>query len=71
MTSQLVIFRAFLFYFFRSIDPRSGKKSRKSTNKKKTGLTLTDSKAQAMGALGKIVYLNWLTSPFFQLREPF
>ena len=35
MTSQLVIFRAFLFIFFRPSDPRSEKKSRKSTNKKK------------------------------------
>ena len=34
MTSQLVIFRAFLFIFFRPPDPRSEKKSRKSTNKK-------------------------------------
>ena len=34
MTSQLVIFRAFLFIFFRPPDPRSKKISRKSTNKK-------------------------------------
>ena len=34
MTSQLVIFRAFLFIFFHPPDPRSEKKSRKSTNKK-------------------------------------
>ena len=35
MTSQLVIFRAFLFiFFFRPADPRSEKKSCKSTNKK-------------------------------------
>ena len=34
MTSQLVIFRAFLFIFFRPPDPRSEKNSRKSTNKK-------------------------------------
>ena len=34
MTSQLVIFRAFLFIFFSSPDPRSEKNSRKSTNKK-------------------------------------
>ena len=34
MTSQLVIFRAFLFIFFRSPDPVSEKKKRKSTNKK-------------------------------------
>ena len=33
-TSQLVIFRAFLSIFFRPPDPRSDKKSRKSTNKK-------------------------------------
>ena len=30
----LVIFRAFLFIFFRPLDPKSDKKSRKSTNKK-------------------------------------
>ena len=35
MTSWLVIFRAFLFYFFfRPPDPKSKKKIRKSTNKK-------------------------------------
>ena len=34
MTSQLVIYRAFLFIYFRPPDPRSEKKSRKSTNKK-------------------------------------
>ena len=34
MTSQLVIFRAFLFIFFRPPDPRSEKNSCKSTNKK-------------------------------------
>ena len=34
MTSQLVIFRAFLFIFFRPPEPRSEKNSRKSTNKK-------------------------------------
>ena len=34
MTSSLVIFRAFLFNFFRPPDPKSEKKSRKSTNKK-------------------------------------
>ena len=33
MTSQLVIFRAF-FFFFRPPNPKSEKKSRKSTNKK-------------------------------------
>ena len=38
MTSQLVIFRAFLFIFFRSPNPRSEKKSRKSTNKKNLAL---------------------------------
>ena len=40
MTSQLVIFRAFLFIFFRPLDPKSEKKnSRKSTNKKNPGLS--------------------------------
>ena len=34
MTSQLVIFRAFLFIFFRSPDPKSEQNSRKSTYKK-------------------------------------
>ena len=35
MTSQLVIFRAFLFIFFRPPDPKSEKQnSCKSTNKK-------------------------------------
>ena len=34
MTSQLVIFRAFLFIFFRPPDPRSEKNSHKSSNKK-------------------------------------
>ena len=34
MTSSLVIFRAFLFLFFRPHDPKSEKNSRKSTNKK-------------------------------------
>ena len=34
MTSQLVIFRAYLFIFFRPPDPKSEKNSRKSTNKK-------------------------------------
>ena len=34
MTSWLVIFRAFLFIFFSSPDPKSKKKFRKSTNKK-------------------------------------
>ena len=38
MTSQLVIFRAFLFIFFRPPDPRSEKNSRKSTNKKNLAL---------------------------------
>ena len=39
MTSQLVIFRAFLFIFFRPPDPRSEKKnSRKSSNKKNLAL---------------------------------
>ena len=38
MTSQLVIFRAFLFIFFRPLDPRSEKKSHKSTNKKNLAL---------------------------------
>ena len=37
MTSQLVIFRAFLFLFFRP-DPRSERKSQKSTNNKNSGL---------------------------------
>ena len=34
MTSQLVIFRAFLFIFFRPPNPESEKNSRKSTKKK-------------------------------------
>ena len=34
MTSQLVIFRAFLFIFFRHPTPNLKKNSRKSTNKK-------------------------------------
>ena len=34
MTSQLVILQSFFIYFFRPLDPRSEKKSRKSTNKK-------------------------------------
>ena len=34
MTSLLVIFRAFLFIFFRPPDPKFEKKSCKSTNKK-------------------------------------
>ena len=34
MTSQLVIFRAFLFIFFHPFDPKSEFFSRKSTNKK-------------------------------------
>ena len=38
MTSQLVIFRAFLFVFFRPLDPRSEKRSRKSTNEKNLAL---------------------------------
>ena len=37
MTSQLVIFKAFLKNFF-APDPRSEKKSRKSTNKKNLAL---------------------------------
>ena len=43
MTSQLVIFRAFLFIFFRPPPPdpsRSEKKSRKSTNKKNLALAV-------------------------------
>ena len=39
MTSQLVIFRAFLFILFHPPDPRSEKNSCKSTNKKKSGLS--------------------------------
>ena len=38
MTSQLVIFRAFLFIFFRPPDPSSEKNYRKSTNEKNLAL---------------------------------
>ena len=38
MTSQLVIFKAYLFIFFRPPDLRSEKNSRKSTNKKNLAL---------------------------------
>ena len=39
MTSQLVIFRAFLFIFFRPHDPRSEKKNPVNQLIKKSGLS--------------------------------
>ena len=48
MTSQLVIFRAFLFIFFRPLDPRSEKNSRKSTNKKNLALAALHFKGECL-----------------------
>ena len=54
MTSQLVIFRAFLFFFFfRPPDPRSEKNSRKSTNKKNLTLRNQHYRSHNSGFEGK------------------
>ena len=53
MTSQLVIFRAFVFVFFRPLDPRSEKKNaRKSSNKKNLALHIQEgSTDQTIGSI--------------------
>ena len=66
MTSQWSFSELFLFFFFRPPDPKSEKKSRKSTNKKNSGLSRG---LKLVGDLGEIVSLILIQFSLFSFKR--